>query len=65
MQTMQHSAKQVTSARANVTRHARPGLYSFLAVAVRQTWGKEAQDHRVVFFSATPNNETLFDILRW
>ena len=39
-------------------------LYLVRHFAVRETWGKQAQDHRVVFFSATPNNETLFDALR-
>ena len=39
-------------------------LYLLVVLTVRETWGKEAQDHRVVFFSATPSNETLFDTLR-
>ncbi|KAL0024195.1 hypothetical protein WJX77_006452 [Trebouxia sp. C0004] len=32
--------------------------------AVRKTWALEAKGHRVVFFSAVPRNETLFDLLR-
>ena len=32
--------------------------------AVRNAWAKLAKGHRVVFFSAVPDNETVFDMLR-
>lgn len=61
---MQNSAKQVTHALASVSQISKGVSVSQKAFAVRETWGKQAQDHRVVFFSATPSNETSFDILR-